>query len=391
MPFTDFSVSRDNPLDLTAQIAEKLAAAIRSGSMKPGEKLPGEKELAKLFGVSHVTVASACSQLTSMGLLIRRPRRGTFVADRVIQARRNEGRRIHVIVSHVDMFRGFMGGLSAEAERHGVELVLTDCGDCVHWTRERIQERVDRIPTDGSAGLLLYPAHYVAPRLGDYYRELRESGRPTVFLFEGARFGAEAVTHDNHLGIAMTVRHLYALGHRHLGYVDFQPWTVEMDTLGGRREGFHTTCRELGIDIRDRDHLRIKFGGPAEPAAHPHAWVDQCRPWLDRKDRPTGIVGMNDNTAMAVWLAAEELGLAVPEDLSITGFDNAVYGQLPTHPMTTLDAKFDRIGAYAVRRAIELMDGKGKGKPQQKYIKPELVVRGSTASPRVRARECGGQ
>ena len=101
-----------------------------------------------------------------------------------------------------------------------------------------------------------------------------------------------------------------------------------------------------------------------------------ARELLDRPDRPTAVLAMSDEMAVGVIDAARELGLRVPADLSVTGFDDTITAQTSEPPLTTVHQPHAEKGAAAVR--MLLADGVG---PREVSFPVRLVVRGSTAPP----------
>jgi LacI family transcriptional regulator len=103
------------------------------------------------------------------------------------------------------------------------------------------------------------------------------------------------------------------------------------------------------------------------------------RKLLDRADRPTAIFAVNDNNAIGVMAAAHALGLRVPEDLSLVGYnDIPVVSRLPV-PLTTVRVPFPQIAA----NALELLRDAGNGDPPRTLIAaPTLIPRKSATPPR---------
>ncbi len=109
-----------------------------------------------------------------------------------------------------------------------------------------------------------------------------------------------------------------------------------------------------------------------------------ARQLLSLDDRPTAIFASNDSSAIQTMRTAAELGLGVPDDLSVIGFDNVPESALTHPPLTTVAQPIQTLGYEAVRLLITLIE-----QPDQRLVAPsrvalptELVVRGSTAPPR---------
>ena len=96
--------------------------------------------------------------------------------------------------------------------------------------------------------------------------------------------------------------------------------------------------------------------------------------------RPTAIFAANDVTALGVLEAAEDLGLRVPEDLSLVGYDNISYAALPRIQLTTVAQPAFEMGKIATEWLISTLAGERR-KPLRRVLKPHLVVRRTTAVP----------
>ena len=99
---------------------------------------------------------------------------------------------------------------------------------------------------------------------------------------------------------------------------------------------------------------------------------------LNRPDRPTAVFAVNDIAAIGVLSAAEELGLRVPRDLSVVGYDNTSIARLRHVWLTTADNSSHEVGRRAARCLLERFEGAG-GAGRVQLATPTLEIRGSTA------------
>jgi DNA-binding LacI/PurR family transcriptional regulator len=177
-------------------------------------------------------------------------------------------------------------------------------------------------------------------------------------------------------GAARTMaEHLVALGHRRFGIVlDYEArgstgpqaqaaaiHHVDLSRLAGWRAGLEAA----GIDWNRVPVASAPNGGrESGRSAAPKL--------LDRADRPTAILALSDGLALGVLDAAHERGIAVPQELSVAGFDDVPEAALAAPPLTTIRQPHQRKGAEAVRLLVE-------GQPAEHVLLPtELVVRAST-------------
>ena len=97
-------------------------------------------------------------------------------------------------------------------------------------------------------------------------------------------------------------------------------------------------------------------------------------------DRPTAIFAANDLSAVGVLAAADELGLRVPGDVSVVGYDNTVFARLLRLSLTTIDSHISEVGQVAGRTLTGRIDG-DKGTAGTRLLFPALVTRSSTGPP----------
>ena len=368
-------------MDISEQVAQKVRAAIESGALAPGEKLPGEKEMARLFGVCDKTIRTAYGRLADKGLVYRKRPRGTFVASAPLLAGARQGKLIRAVLHTAgkkdEFWTDFLRGMSMEAHRHGFDVALKECP---HSTLETYDRQIEMACEGTVSGVLLYPyPEFTAKE--DFYRQLADKDIPVMAFNYGKDLGLEAVAADEALGIALVVRHLYALGHRRIGYLE-QGTPKTIWHIEERRAAFFRTCAELELTVQPDHVWSVVHAARSEIIPDPE-WRQQCQDLLRSEGLPTAIVCYNDLLAVALWAAAEDVGLSVPDELSITGFDNSLFGQSWTHSVTTVDQERTEIGTLAVRRLIARIEGRPQGgMPRCILVKPKLIVRSSAARPR---------
>ncbi|GAA1869690.1 LacI family DNA-binding transcriptional regulator [Myceligenerans crystallogenes] len=166
---------------------------------------------------------------------------------------------------------------------------------------------------------------------------------------------------------------LLTAGHRRLAFIND---VDEIPAAFGREEGFRRRAARAGLHD---DDLRV-VTAETDPAGGYAA----ARQLLAHADRPTGIFCFNDRLAMGVYRAAAELGLRIPEDLSIVGFDNQEIVAEGVHPgLTTIELPHYEMGAWATEQLfdqIEAGPGARPAAPARKLRGP-VIHRASVAPP----------
>lgn len=176
-----------------------------------------------------------------------------------------------------------------------------------------------------------------------------------------------SIDSDNLAGAQAAVAHLLDLGHRRIGFLGGRP---DLESARLREEGFRRTLASAGIGV-DEDLMRI--GGYREETADAPA-----RELLTHPDRPTAIFAANDQSAIRTMQVAQTLGLRVPEDLSVVGFDNVPESAMATPPLTTIAQPLHRMGEEAMLMLLALVRG-DELVERHRRLPTDLVVRASTA------------
>lgn len=176
----------------------------------------------------------------------------------------------------------------------------------------------------------------------------------------------DIVVNDDFAGAHTAARHLIDLGHTRIGHL------TGPGRIGAlRREGFQSALADAGLD----PDAYIETGGRSEESGYAAA-----RRLLSRADRPTAILAFNDVAAIGAISAADDLGLWVPQDVSLVGYDNTYLARIRHISLTSVDNGNFGVGVQAGRYLIERLANPGLA--QRIHLVPtSLEVRGSTAAP----------
>jgi DNA-binding LacI/PurR family transcriptional regulator len=170
-------------------------------------------------------------------------------------------------------------------------------------------------------------------------------------------------------GGLVAARHLLGLGHRRIAMIN---GSDEFLCCRARQDGYQAALDAAGV-ARDPDLIKVAplyYEGGRDAAAG----------LLRMPDRPTAIFAANDLQALGVYEAARAVGLRVPADLSVVGFDDLVFTQWSDPPLTTVRQPLLRLGVSAAEMLLDLADGR-ELEQERIELPTTLVVRGSTAPP----------
>ncbi|WP_370947696.1 LacI family DNA-binding transcriptional regulator [Amycolatopsis sp. cg5] len=239
--------------------------------------------------------------------------------------------------------------------------------------------RADRILTAQADVAVAYSLADDAPAL----RAVRDRGLPLVVIDQPFARGAARVSVDDRAGAAAAAKHLLALGHRRFGIMSAQclaaprggEMTVETALNSRYRDnrerlsGYLDTLSEAGVPASD---VAIwETSGLSIEDATPGAWG-----LLDRPNPPTALLCMSDQLALAAVSVGRQLGLEVPRDLSIVGFDDAPPARWSSPPLTTV--RQDLVGKGRIAGELVLRLLAGERPPPPTTLPVELIVRDST-------------
>lgn len=177
------------------------------------------------------------------------------------------------------------------------------------------------------------------------------------------------VESDSFRGALQAMHYLLSLGHRRIGFLAGRP---DLRSSAARDAGYRKALRDAGIEA---DPALVRVG-----LYHPETVREQAHLLLAQPDRPTAVFAANDLSAIAVMEAGAALGLRVPEDLSVIGFDDIPEASRVVPALTTVRQPMRRLGALAAEFVTGQLAGQ-RPDPLHVQLPTRLVVRGTTAPP----------
>lgn len=254
-------------------------------------------------------------------------------------------------------FVDLLDGLNSLLHANGLHMLLADA---------RLNRRTGQDPADPLldlrvdglvvVGTLPDPAALgaVAERIPVVLAGSREPAPP----------GVDVVAGDDERGALLVAEHLIGLGHRRIAHIAGYGAVGEL-----RRRSFEATMRGHGL----ADEVMVEPSDMTEEGGY-----RTTVRLLSRPDRPTAVFAVNDIAAIGVLSAAEELGLRVPRDLSVVGYDNTSIARLRHVWLTTVDNSSYEVGRRAAQCLLERFEATG-GAGRVQLATPTLEIRGSTA------------
>jgi LacI family transcriptional regulator len=341
------------------------------------------KDIAKICGVSTATVSYVVNNTSHRILPGTRDRVLKAVAElgyhpnayaRALKGVRT--RMVGVVFPHVTVpltnvyFGPLLEGIIAQATaRRMATMLLTG------FTWEETENGLEREFGGICDGFLL-----VAPRRESrLIRDLANSGVPLVSVgTQVAEARVPSIDADNRAGGRLATEHLLALGHRRIAIVLFadgaaplssdEPESTTNFSLE-RLQGYWDALRAAGLEPSPKLTATI-WGDPVASRSTVRELIEQ--------QEPTAIFGCNDGAAYRTIEVCRELGIRVPEDFSVVGFDDIASSASFDPPLTTVHQPISEIGSKAVGMLCDQLEGKTQT-AEHCLMPVELMLRSSTA------------
>jgi LacI family transcriptional regulator len=335
-------------------------------------KRPTQKDVARLAGVSRSTVSYVLNDETELKIPISdetRQRVMRAIAElgyepdaRAQSLIRGDTRIVGVIIPVIDnpYFWQMFSGISDALQEAGYSLHLSrhplDAQQESNTIRELTRHRVDGF-------ILLAAVKYLLPRLID---DLRKAGKPVVEI-TASKAEFDHVIHDYSSGTRALMTHLLELGHQRIGFI----YGVAQEVQGfDRLFTYRQVLQEAGLPLNEA--FEVHCGDKLEDAYR------AARTLLSQPNRPTALLVINDMLAIAVMRAAHDLGLSIPGDLSIAGFDDIPFSNYISPRLTTVSGKAEESGRDAVQLLLK------------RFAEPDLPQQVTTAHVELIVRESTG-
>ncbi|UAJ80136.1 LacI family DNA-binding transcriptional regulator [Leifsonia sp. ZF2019] len=353
--------------------------------------MPGIDDVARLAGVSTATVSRA---LSGNGPVSERTRArvadaaaalGYVVSSDASSLASGRTRNIGVVVPRLNrwFFTAVIEGAERELLRRGYDLTLYNLSGDGEERRRVFDHHLLRNRVDAVIAVALALDEDEVSRLLSLGKPIAGVGGPLP--------GASAITIDDVAVARVATEHLLSLGHRRIAHVGgSEEYDLEFHTPGNRRLGYESALRDAGITPDPSLFRGSDFTIPGG-----HAAAIELLAGAD--ERPTAVFAASDEMAIGCILAARELGLTVPGDLSVIGVDDhplaAFFG------LSTIAQYPERQGEEAVELLVQSIEDvrrrsgprgsatagrrtdAGTATPVTVPVSTDLVVRASTSAP----------
>jgi len=354
-------LDRTKGLPLYRQIEQELRERIHRGQIQPGQTLPSIRELTKEFQVNHLTVRQALRILGEQGIVTSSQGRGTFVRRDIRTAA-----KLALVLPNLanSLPDAIARGVRSVMDEHGIGGVAVFSS---HDSPSEEAANVAQALGQTAQGLIVYSLmrkEAVIAALRGYL-----AGYPVVWVDRSyGELPVWCATSDNQHGGYLATDHLLRQGRQRIAFISEMGYT----TTEARYQGY---CQALG------DH-----GVPCDPGLvgtvddGENTMALRIRELVDRKPRPDAIFFGNDFRAMAGLQQIKAVGLRVPDDIAVVGFDDVPTAALADPPLTTVRQDGVQMGVAAAELFLEQFDlplTERLARPNRRLVPVELVRRQS--------------
>lgn len=351
-------------------VADQLRRSIREGRYRTGDLIGSEQQLAREQGISRMTMRRASELLIKEGLVERRPGKGLYMRGQPV---RRDVRRIQVVAGNLDWVPSLQvsRGVQAMASESRMLVQIYDARGDTDLDLEMLRQ----LPHSDAQGAVIMSLHSLA--FNDAVCRLATTDFPFVLADQRMRdLNVPSVTADNYSGGYKAAEHLIGLGHKRIAFVgDLNATTVE-DRLSGMRDAI----ADAGLPF-----IRSLVADVSQGKVSMEQWMEfsegVVRELLQRDAGPTAVICSCDALAYATVRVAGTLGMSVPNDLSVVGYDDAPLARMLSPALTTVRQPFAEMGRAALELLSDRMNRPDGAQEQamHRVLPVELIVRESTA------------
>ena len=371
-------LDRKKAVPLYIQIREIIRSQIESGERKPMEPLPPEDVLCREYNVSRITIKKALEDLKKDGYIVRIKRKGTFVNFEKPKRKEREfriGRKtIAFIVPDIEdtFISEIYKGIKDVAEENGYSVAVFSSDKNI----EKEIENIELLKDSDMEGAVIFP--YWGRFNALQILKLKKKRFPFVLIDRYFRdIETDTVIVDNFKGAYKATKHLIDLGHRRIAHIMGVRCTANED----RFEGYRYALSKASIHfdpslVREIQPFEVEGSLRFEP--DDIGGYREAKALLSCRKRPTAIFAGNDYIALGCYKAIKEMGLRIPDDISIVGFDDLKFSSHLEVPLTTVRQPKYEIGKRACEILIMRITQKNPPRKFKKIVLPtQLVIRES--------------
>lgn len=346
------------------QLKEELCDQIKRGELVPNQQLPTENSLAQQFKLSRHTVRTALDDLEKEGWIIREQGRGTFVSNRVANRIGCVAVIVKSITNHIfpEIIRGIYSVLIAAKYEIKIFLTRNDHEREAEYLKQILESEID--------GVIIEQAHNIFSTVNQkYFKALEQRRIPYLMIHSYCpELNPAYIVVDDYKGGYLATQYLLQLGHRRIACIYNSDAKQGLDRL----EGYKKALQEY--EIVPSSSIIGQYQYQTLYSRFPFHFTQELMQ-RSQSERPTAIFCYNDLDAIRALDAIRYLGLKVPDDVSIIGYNDSILATVSEIKITSVRHPKDELGQEAASYLLGMI--KRRLEKPQAVIEPELVIRSS--------------
>jgi len=355
-------IDRNSPIPNYFQLQNWLREQIEQGVFKTGDKIPTEEELSQITGLARATRRQAIQNLVNMGLLLRKRRLGTFVIEKTPTTKN----QMIIGLLLPDIRRGYAPilarGVEDEASQNRQSIILCDTDDLFI----RANFHADRMIENAVSGVIFVPTAVSNTQNKIIIDKLKQNDIPVVLVDRTIPYmEMDCVTTDNVKGAYDLTTYLIDKGHKRITITLSTMISTERDRLKGYKQAL------IDNDIPVDNELIFTQNGPFSEGRYLR--IAETIYKAKSKLAISAVFAGHDRIALIFFAKAKELGISIPDDLSVVGYDDQNFSMVS---MTTMHQPIYEMGQESMKLIMSRISG-DTSKPKKIILKSHLVKRSS--------------
>lgn len=356
-------IDKNSPIPQYFQLQTWLMEQLEQKVFKPDDKIPTEAEVQKMTGLARATIRQAIQNLVNMGYLERKRRLGTFVIDR----QKSKKKRTLIGVLVPDIRLGYSPelarGAGDEAARNQHSLLL--CNSDSLFVKANFH--ADHLIEMGVSGVIFVPTAASDEKNKIIIDKFKRNNICVVLadrLIPDPE--VDSVTSDNFEGAYNLTKYLIEKGHRKIAITLSTLFSTERLRLEGYKKALEDHNIPVDQTIIITDNIRFTE----------EVYRKFANELFKQKEKFTAIFAGHDRIAFVLAAAAKEMGINIPKDISIVGYDDLPF--TATHPLslTTMQQPIYEMGSESMKLLLARIHG-NREEPQKTVLESKFIERTS--------------
>jgi DNA-binding LacI/PurR family transcriptional regulator len=353
-----------NPLALYEQIVNDIKSRINKGQLNIGDQIGSQSQLSKEYNVSLITVKKALSNLINEGILFSRVGKGTYVARKAKAVDISKHKSIGLVLRDLKhpFFSMIVHSVEEKAYQVGYNILLSNSSGRI----DKEESQISHFEEIGVSGLIIASMSLLY-RATDNIIKLHKRNFPYMMVSYMEDPDIYYVGTDNEKGAFMATEHLIKLGYKRIGYVNGGKGNL-LGLL--RKKGYERALKKYQKKIDPKLIFNLSLTEDRFKSGY-----QLGKDFLNLNPKPDALFFYTDLAALGFQRSIMELGLKIPGDVALVGFDNIELSKYASAPLTTIAQNANKIGELAVESVIKRIEGKETS--VRTILEPELIVRAS--------------